>query len=307
MIKSKAVDLVLYHAQCRDGFCAAWVANQRWPRAEYRPTAYGTEPPDVMGRKILLVDFCYPRDVMKRLAAGNLVTVLDHHKTAQAALEGLPEELAHMDIPLEVTFDMERSGAGIAWDVLMAEPLSGLCPECAGALHGHTAHDPGCPSRAPWIVRYVEDRDLWRWALSDSREVNAYISSLPYGNPEHFPAWDAAARQPLTKAVEAGRVLLRYIAGYCAAVCENAVTRTIGFYTVPSVNAPQHEISEVLEHLLDLNPSAWFVHGWWQRSDGLFAQSFRSRGDFDVSVIAKELGGGGHKNAAGAQTTGILG
>ena len=34
--------------------------------------------------------------------------------------------------------------------------------------------------------------------------------------------------------------------------------------------------------------------------DGTFAYSLRSRADdFDVSVVAKEFGGGGHKAAAG--------
>ena len=33
--------------------------------------------------------------------------------------------------------------------------------------------------------------------------------------------------------------------------------------------------------------------------------SFRSRGDFDISPIAQELGGGGHKEAAGARIMGL--
>lgn len=41
--------------------------------------------------------------------------------------------------------------------------------------------------------------------------------------------------------------------------------------------------------------------GWWQRFDGKFQFSLRSRGDIDVSEIAKKFGGGGHKNAAGFQ------
>ena len=34
-------------------------------------------------------------------------------------------------------------------------------------------------------------------------------------------------------------------------------------------------------------------------SDGRFQYSLRSRGDFDVSELAKKHGGGGHKGAAG--------
>ncbi len=39
---------------------------------------------------------------------------------------------------------------------------------------------------------------------------------------------------------------------------------------------------------------------------GKFAVSFRSKSDTDVSVIAKKLGGGGHKNAAGATLHGNI-
>ena len=46
--------------------------------------------------------------------------------------------------------------------------------------------------------------------------------------------------------------------------------------------------------------------GYFRRSDGLWQLSFRSKGEFDVSEIAKKFvskgkPGGGHKNASGAQ------
>jgi len=41
--------------------------------------------------------------------------------------------------------------------------------------------------------------------------------------------------------------------------------------------------------------------------DGVVKISFRSKGDVDVNVMAKEaFGGGGHKNAAGARSEGTL-
>jgi len=42
-----------------------------------------------------------------------------------------------------------------------------------------------------------------------------------------------------------------------------------------------------------------------ERTDGALSVSFRSRSDFDVSQIAKEIGGGGHKAAAGARVEGL--
>jgi len=103
--------ICIYHANCADGFTAAWVvmryANAWAGPTEYIPCSYGQEPPCVDGADVLLVDFSYKRPVMEAMAkAANSITVLDHHKTAQA-------ELAEPIPGVEVVFDMDRSGAQI--------------------------------------------------------------------------------------------------------------------------------------------------------------------------------------------------
>src|SRR5688572_2721511 len=121
------VDLVIYHGSCRDGFTAAWVARLRYPAAEFHAGHFGKRPPQVSGRHVLIVDFSYPRSVMEEMASqAESIVLFDHHKTAETELTSLPY----------ANFDMHRSGAGLAWDYLF----------------------PGEPR--PWIVDYVEDRDL---------------------------------------------------------------------------------------------------------------------------------------------------
>lgn len=308
--------VVLYHGGCYDGFCAAWVAAKRYPGAELRPVMHGTRPPDdLAGRHVLMLDFCFARpDMVALCRAAASVRVFDHHVTARDSIGGLALQMAAEGRDVEITFDLERSGCGITWDELLGwaskRPAAGgdpenwsSCSECHGHLNGHPYHDPGCPARAPWLVRYIEDRDLWRWALPYSREINAYVSTLPYGTPADLSVWSVAADVNLAGAIEWGRVALQAQQRYAEAVCPNAVMRDFGEWTVPSLNVPQHGISEVLDHLMDLHPDAPFVHGWWQRGgDGRFAHSLRSRGEFDVSKLALNYGGGGHKNAAGFQT-----
>ena len=68
-------------------------------------------------------------------------------------------------------------------------------------------------------------------------------------------------------------------------------------------DAPQVDISELLGFLCN---GETFAMGWWQRSDGSFSYGLRSRGDFDVSELAKRHGGGGHKNAAGFQASTLI-
>jgi phosphoesterase RecJ-like protein len=46
---------------------------------------------------------------------------------------------------------------------------------------------------------------------------------------------------------------------------------------------------------------------FFKQSEGnSYRVSMRSKGDVDISVIAKEFGGGGHRNAAGCSVTGAI-
>ena len=255
--------LVIYHGNCIDGYTSAWVAWLKYGiDAEYVASNYGDPPPDVSGRDVLVVDFSYPRDVMVEMnASAASLLVLDHHKTAQAALDGLPF----------AKFDMNRSGAGMAWDALFAG------------------------KDRPWLVDYVEDRDLWRWALPNSKEVNAWVSAC---TRDSFDLWGKLYADGPTRACARGEAVLTFIDRYVfEMVAQSRIVRFEGA-SVPIVNAPYINISELVGKLAE---SAPFAVGWFQRSDGLYAYSLRSRGPSgaDVSEIAKRYGGGGHRNSAG--------
>lgn len=262
--------LVITHGACRDGFCAAWIAKRALPDAEFFDGFYGQAPPDVVGREVYIIDFSYAPVVMAQLATeAESLVFLDHHKTAKAAADnitGLPD--------VTVVFDLERSGAGIAWDYF----------------------NPG--ATRPALVNYVEDRDLWRHALPDSEAVNAWIGTLPFT----FEAWGEAnflLYDELLWARQLGTAVLAKVKQYVAEVRKNARRIMLDGHNVPIVNAPQVDVSE-LGHALAEGET--FAVTWWQRRDGTFQYSLRSIGDFDVSDVAKKFRGGGHKNAAGFES-----
>ena len=262
--------LVLYHGGCRDGFAAAWAARKVMPEAEFRPVSYGHAAPvaDCIDRDVYIVDFSYPLAEMIALAgAAKKLVVLDHHKTAEEALRSFSAPNAL------VIFDMDRSGAGIAFDWLVM------------VSKNRTTH-------RPWPVDYIEDRDLWRFKLPHSNLVNAYLSIVPFD----FAAWDRLEERTPQSVYDAGEAVEAKTSNYVAEVRKNATRVFFEGHSVPIVNAPQVDISELVGALCEGEP---FAMGWWQRSDGMFSYSLRSRGDFDVSEIAKRHGGGGHKNAAG--------
>ena len=45
---------------------------------------------------------------------------------------------------------------------------------------------------------------------------------------------------------------------------------------------------------------------YFKTNSGKYKYSLRSKGDFDVSIIAKAFGGGGHKNAAGFESDTLI-
>ncbi len=248
--------LVLYHGDCPDGFGAAYAAWKRYgERADYRAISHGDPAPDVRGRRVLVVDFAFARDVTEalRTEAADL-RVLDHHRSAAADLRGL----AYCE------FDMNRSGAVMAWEHLHRAPV-------------------------PPLLRYVQDRDLWRNALPGSAEVSAALSAHPYD----VHVWDGLDVEALRRE---GAVLLRYQRQLVDRIAARATPIELGGVRVPVVNSPVLQ-SEIGDRLARGQP---FAGVWWQGGDGLARWSLRSTPEgLDVSVIASRFGGGGHRNAAG--------
>ncbi|HKW85926.1 MAG TPA: phosphohydrolase [Nitrospiraceae bacterium] len=248
-------DVVLYHAECSDGFGAAWALWKKFPSARFIPVKHGISPPaSLTGRRVVIVDFSYPRETLKAMAKETTsLQVLDHHITAEKALAGLP--FAY--------FDQKKSGAVLAWEWAHPEPV-------------------------PWLLQYIQDKDLWHWALPASREINAALASYPYD----FRVWDEL-RQGTLEAE--GRAILRYENELVGKIAEEAVLVSFHNETVPAVQ------SAVLTSQLGERLSAGYPFCViWHDRDGRRYYSLRSRQDgTDVAAIAVSYGGGGHTHAAG--------
>ena len=247
--------VVLYHADCVDGFGAAWALWKKYPDARYLPVEHGLSPPSGLDNDhVVLVDFSYPREVVERLAGSTAsFRILDHHVTAQAALAGLPYAY----------FDMKKSGAVLAWEWAHPEPV-------------------------PWLLQYIQDKDLWEWRLPKSREINAALASYPFD----FQVWDGLSQDTLE--IE-GRAILRQEDVLITKIVKESVLVDFEGETVPAVYSPVMT-SQIGERLCRGYP---FCIIWHQR-DGRRYFSLRSKpGTVDVSAIATRHGGGGHVNAAG--------
>lgn len=289
--------LVIYHGGgCMDGFCAAWLFHKAFPDADFVAANYGEAPPiDYCGRDVFIVDFSYPREIMHGvIGQSKMVTVLDHHKTAKAALEGLTDEWP--SDRLHITFDMGKSGGRLAW-----EHLCEIGGDPAVSFYSHFGSitvDSNRADEVPWLVAYTEDRDLWLWKMPNSKEISAWLGSVP----RDFEAWDIFNNpgwKEEQSRIDQGAAILRYQQQIVDSHCDNAVEIEMDGHKVLSLNATTL-VSEIGEKLAQDRP---FSATYFIRQDGMKVWSLRSRGEsgIDVSEVAARRGGGGHRNASGFQ------
>jgi oligoribonuclease NrnB/cAMP/cGMP phosphodiesterase (DHH superfamily) len=266
--------LCIFHSGCPDGYGAAWVVRQALgsDNVEFFPGVYQQPPPDVTGRNVVIVDFSYKRLVMDEMAkVAKSITILDHHESAGRDLATFGMS-AYDEATTKVVFDMQRSGAGIAWDYYFPDRVR------------------------PAGINYIEDHDLWRKQLTSSDEFSMGLHSYPYD----FEIWDSILAKP-SVLINEGKAILRFYrrqvekvkAEAYDAVFPMSMNKTV---KVRVANCPYIFASEVASEIIG---DADFGACFFEKSDGSWQYSLRSLGDFNVAEIAETYGGGGHKNAAG--------
>tara|TARA_B100001250_G_scaffold414200_1_gene451249 strand:+ start:107 stop:988 length:882 start_codon:yes stop_codon:yes gene_type:complete len=262
MIEPSSVNCVIYHAKCNDGFGAAYSA---WKllgnRAEYIACSHGQVPPDVTGKKVVILDFSFDNATTKKLIEdAQALMVIDHHKSAMVELHDISN----------THFDMTKSGAMLSWEFF------------------HPGKEP------PKFIQYIQDRDLWKWELAYSKEFSAAFDMVPWDFDEYEKFEDDSV---FDDAVKRGSYILAYSKTVIKKVCDKASKRKFDNYDVMVVNS-SHWMSEIGANLAK---DCDFAMIWYYDHDSLvYKCSLRAFHDaIDVSEISKKFGGGGHRKAAG--------
>lgn len=260
--------MVIYHADCPDGFTAAYAAwKVLGDDAHYVPASYGEPPPDVAGFDVYIVDFCYPADVLLNMdAQANKLVVLDHHASWVARVSGL-----QLKAGSALLLDVERSGAGLAWDYF----------------------HPGAPR--PFLVACVEDRDLWRFVVPNSAAFLMHLDTLP----RTFATWETVANysdESLQRFIELGQAMEVKFAQLCQDCADRAMPIEVagvkGFATCAS-----GDLVSYVGGLL-ARKGGTFGLCWYIDSSRQLKLSFRSVDSGIAKQLAETLGGGGHPDAA---------
>jgi oligoribonuclease NrnB/cAMP/cGMP phosphodiesterase (DHH superfamily) len=280
--------VVIYHANCNDGFASAWafhlLKEKEYTEVEYLSNSYGDNRIEgaakVVGWDVYILDFSYPRAELEKLCKwANKVVLIDHHKTAKEALENWEDKPAN----LEINFDMSKAGCLLTWEYFVKEPK--------------------VPT--PKLIQYIADRDIWTFKLPYSKEINAVVAI----RTQTFDAYSSLDHQ-LSYAWEevrwSGASLLTQHEKICGEIIPLARDIQLkdedgNTHLGLAANCNYQFASEVGNLLA--KQSGTFGATYFSDSEGKVKFSIRSNGDYDVSKIAKAYGGGGHRNASGFTLT----
>lgn len=294
-------NLILYHED-NDGYCSAAIVNRYlnifkvpkedvffYPINYHKIDKFFSWIEDKVDRvdKLIIVDFSFGENWKRLLNMISMLKIIwiDHHKNAIENNYGT-----------NITRAMGLRSSDFA--------------ACALTWNYFFPY-----SNYPWVVKLVEDYDIWKFKYEDDTRAFLY-GSMAEGDKISNPQsgmWECLLNEPtdtygygyLTKSIiRDGHCILKYVKETQKEQCkEKAYISWYGESDVKCIviNAGRGSaIFDCVKEDYDMMVVFWF--------DGeQYNYSFYSKEDgMDVSIIAREHGGNGHKNAAGCRSPKML-
>ena len=251
--------VILYHKNCMDGTASAWVAWKRLgDKARYIALDYD-KVPDLTGEVVACVDFSMKQaSFIKAREQAKFICVVDHHARVIKELEGFDDVLVRP----------ENSGCVLAWRFFHPE------------------------TDTPPFLKFIEDRDLWRWKHLHTKHYWAFLHAYP----KEIEAYNTALQIPMSDAIRDGVKQYRLFTTILDQIAQNAHHSSILGVDAIMVNAPVY-MSEIGAHLA----KPYHAVAIWFGPDkhGNVKVSLRGDGSVDCNLLAQAFGGGGHPNASG--------
>lgn len=272
---------VIFHKDCMDGLASAFIAHSSFLKAEEEAEFYPMHYSDVNnvydiplneGDIVYILDFSLPEEMIRELSCKvEHIYIIDHHKTAQFLL--------NLNIDnVSVDFDNEQSGAMLTFYFFADRGINLLEPE---------------------LFEYVQDRDLWKWELPGSREVSAALALMVEKNSiKSFKEAYWLFDKSIPEFKNTGTIALKTQQKQVNEKVDKCFDIKLLGQHFKIINATENisELGNDICNKYDM-PSIMFFY----TSLDTVVLSFRSL-DYltDVSIIAKQFGGGGHANSSGA-------
>lgn len=300
-IKEKKNPLVIYHGKCADGFGAAWVFYNAQERSEttfdFHAGVYNDPPPDVTGRVVYMVDFSYTVPVLEAMVKeAKHVYLIDHHKTAiDAVLATGKHENGLLSATNFTTYvDINRSGAMLAWDFIYNTTW------LTDRLYALYSVSDFAYKQPPRLLEHIQDRDLWKFKLPNTREIQANLFSHEYDFEQWTKMMEAGPSELLQMTVAGAAIERKHFKDIKELIDVARRIISIGGFAVPCASLP-YTMSSDAGHIMasDYKEGKVFAACYTDTAEHRIFSLRSTESGIDVSDIAKQYGGGGHRNAAG--------
>lgn len=304
-------DVVFYHNNCMDGVASAYAVHCSVPDdkkndVEYVAWQYGpvseetfreSIKPSIVGKKVLYVDYLIPTEWLYKVCeVARDVRVIDHHLTTAQDLRDWPH-LSSVDNFRSIV-DLGHSACVLSWDAFNKDEM-------------------------PWFFRYVEDYDLWRFLLSDSKAVNLALNTHVAGvqsarSAEQSKAHSAFGLFGVWTNYDNARINDMKVGGNSMLMFQGTMVAQLSkrYFVVNHVTQRNHTVylvhsailrNEIADELL-CNYSECDIVGIYsvhiERERIVCSLRSCSNTHVDCAAIAKSLGGGGHRSAAAFRVDG---
>ena len=277
-LKPSDVDVIITHHPCYDGFTAECIArhyyNENYPKKNiiyYQLQVNSYPPHNLEGKNILMIDISFRNDIITNLLpkVRNLL-IIDHHKTAEKDLQNLDDKYK--------VFHMEYSGAMLAWFYFFPEKIP------------------------PLLVEYIQDRDLYTRKMPKTDQFVSWYYTLPFEYENYYKYLD----EDLLKYTislkgdsywELNNVHINNSVDYSVTKFCRIKEK---YYLIAYLNSTICK-SDIGNKIFEKYPFIDFS-AVYSINDTTNSTQFSLRSTcqhVDVSEIATELGGGGHRNACG--------
>ena len=220
-------------------------------------------------KQIIVTDFSFPVEIMKRLAEGRELVWIDHHKSAMAEFAGLADNWPGIR-------DISEAACVLTWRYFFPE------------------------RPVPKAIVLIGDRDVWRWAEEETGPFNESLYSQDH-QADNAAFWKPLLENDqtvLAKMIEEGawlrEISLRNLDQMMAT--RSFEVRFEGHRTI-AVNTRGN--GDVGNYGRDRGYEIVYTYIDEMQVNGLTTVVTLFSNKIDVSLIAKRYGGGGHAGAAG--------
>lgn len=279
------IDVVIYHGNCCDGFTSATIVNmyyqEKFPEKviTFHGAKIGAKPPlNLTGKNVLICDYSYNNATLTELIKiTKSLLILDHHASAKLELATIPDNYK--------IFNMEKSGSLLTWEFMY------------GSME------------VPLLVQYVNDRDIWAKRMPKVDQFAMWFFTL-----EHtFDNYSLYLKDPilLNQMIDAKGIAYEELTKInVKSAADSSIVKLMTIkdkiYLIGYYNSSLSK-SDVGNSILSVHPNCDFsaVYSINDYNNTTHFSLRSEEGRTNVSLLSKELGGGGHANASGVNVCGV--